>query len=204
MLLQHMPVGSTSRASKHCFATAVGTRTRPIARRMATRNYFSALLGLSLEDSPVSSPSAAAAAVRWVPLMMMHVMERQGQLTLMAQLCARSLFGTTTTSARHVSSNCLQVQLTLHVCPCVMCRSSGSTAGRGNSSTIPGAAASTAGSTNTSGRTSAEDLKPKPNRPKLSEPLVWIDLEMTGRADSCLNSLAAEGTRHSSAAALGR
>jgi hypothetical protein len=40
--------------------------------------------------------------------------------------------------------------------------------------------ASSSNSSKDTAATAAAELKPKPSRPKLQDPLIWIDLEMTG------------------------
>eukprot|EP00879_Flechtneria_rotunda_P028674 GHRR01030882.1.p1 GENE.GHRR01030882.1~~GHRR01030882.1.p1 ORF type:complete len:194 (+),score=52.10 GHRR01030882.1:192-773(+) len=91
---------------------------------MQTRNYFTALVGLSLDDTPASSPTAIAAASR---------------------VAARSSSGKGSTTTTTVAA------------PAAADAATAAVAANGDSS-----------------------LKPKPNRPKLADPLIWIDLEMTG------------------------
>eukprot|EP00775_Hariotina_reticulata_P011354 gene11354-11503_t len=112
---------------------------------MKSRNAFWALQGLSLEDSPVGTPTAAAAGQA-----SSSTLQGEGRSSAVGNSSRRS---TDLPDAGTVN---------------------------GTSSSVSYAAAVGLAGAAEAQVADASNLKAKPSRPKLSEPLVWIDLEMTG------------------------
>jgi hypothetical protein len=59
--MNRLCLGSAKPTTQAVVSTRRSRRKLSLGDTMANRNYFNALAGLKLEDSPVSSPTAAAA-----------------------------------------------------------------------------------------------------------------------------------------------
>ncbi|KAF8067293.1 Rexo2 [Scenedesmus sp. PABB004] len=126
---------------------------------MAGRNYFAALLGLAGDDgSPAGSPSAATGAGA------LRAGAKPARVVAAAAGAASSSSGGASSSTAAGAGGEKQ---------------GGGSSGGGGGGAGAGAPAVTAAA-GPAGAGADAALRPKPSRPKLKEPLVWIDLEMTG------------------------